>query len=354
MSVTIAPNDANIIYSPYNWNRTAARAQTINPGAYFRVALTGNPVSVAMTFDMANVGTELPQIIWRIDGGAWAYADMAASIPVTIPSTNTWGKHFLEMVVMTTSGVGSRWNSPWPNGVKFTGLTCSDGTATAPVARRPLHGLVFGDSITEGHRTLKNQEVTSFNNAGYSNSVLSWAWQLGDTLGAEIGVVGFSSQGYTKVGAGFVPAFPDAWDLLYNGQARPVTDPVAPDFIVINHGRNDALETNPAATATATWNEILAAYPSTTKIVILEVFEGRWGPELEAAVAAIGNPRLTFAATDGWWNNTVDSVDTVHPTGYANLTQIAPRAAKAVQDALASGSGVENRWIKTSTGLVKF
>ena len=355
MSVTIAPNNANIIYSPYNWNRTAARALTINPGAYFRVALVGAPTSIAMTFDMSNIGEELPQIKWRIDGGAWAFADMAASIPVTVPTDNAWGKHVLEMVVMTTAAVGSRWNSPWPNGVKFTGLVCSDGTTTAAMTRRPLHGLIFGDSITEGHRTLKNQTVTTFNNKTYSDATVTWSWLLGDAIGAEIGVVGFASQGYTTQGGGFVPVFPDTWDFIYSGAARPVSDPVAPDFIIINHGRNDPLNGSPQAAITATLNEMLAAYPATTKIIMLEAFEGNWGDAHASIVASINNPRLVFVPTEGWVSMATDALDGVHPTGYAGLTQLAPRTAAAVREVLGTGStAVEKRWVKTSAGLVQF
>lgn len=341
-SVLIAPDDANVVYSPYNWHVTSARALSINPGAYVRTLLAGSLTSVSLGFDVSNVATDLPQVAWRIDGGPWQSAEIAATITVPIPGTNTWGRHLIEWVIKSTSGTGSRWNSPWPNGVKFLGYTVPAGATTAPITRRKLHGLVFGDSITEGVRTLRIDAKTT----NGDDATLGWALLLADTLGAEIGVVGFQSQGWISPGAGFVPTFADAWDELFNGTARPVATPQAPDFILINHATND--QTDPSATATSTLTAILATYPASTKVMLLRAFGGKWASQMQAVVTAIGNPRLSYIDTTGWWT-TSDSADSSHPNGLANLTQLAPRVAAAVRSTLGKGAMT----IKRADGSVK-
>lgn len=340
MTVTIAPNDANLLYSPFNWDRTASRAQTVNSGASLKAALTGAPSSLTMRFDVSNVGDYLPQVAWRIDGGPWQHAPIAATIPVAIPTDDQWPVRTLEMVVKSTSGAGSRWSSPWPNGVKFTGLTASDGTATAPVRRRPLTGIVFGDSITEGLRSLG---VFGGDSVDDSSATVAWAWLLGEALGAEVGVCGFAGQGWTTPGSGFVPPFPDTWRSLFDQAARPAVDPGPPDFIVLNHGTND--QTDPSAVATATITAILATY-STAKVVYLGTVSGKWDAELAAVVAALGSQRVTFVPSSGWLSPG-DFVDGTHPYGYSSITTIAPRLAAAVRGAVASGG---NRYIKSPSG----
>lgn len=58
MSVTIAPNDAKILYLPYNWHSTGARAMANTYGAYLRSAFLGAPET--LKFDIAGLGAEPP------------------------------------------------------------------------------------------------------------------------------------------------------------------------------------------------------------------------------------------------------------------------------------------------------
>lgn len=332
---TIPAADGNIIYSPYTWAAASGAMKTINAGAYFRALLQGNPTAIALNFDVTGVAAPLPQITVLVDGIAILTAPVAASVPITIPSGPTWQKRLLEVAVKATTETATRWSTQ-ATAVKFLGITTTPGTVTTAAAQtRGLRGLVYGDSITEGVRTLNS---TATSDTDRNDATVGWAYRLGADLGAEVGVVGFGSTGLADAGSGGVPALTGSYNLLWAGQARSFTP--APDFIVLMEGTNDGSNDTVAA-ATTVLNGLLAATPSATKVIVLRPFNGTaQAANLQAAVAACTTPsRVSYVDTAGWWS-TADSSDNLHPYGYINIAQIAPRVAAAVRAALpSSGSG---------------
>lgn len=318
----IAANDAGILYSPFNWNVTATRAETITAGAYFRTLIVGNPASIALTFDVTGVSAPLPLVTVIIDG-VRTTVEVAASVPVTIPTHTTWAKHELTVVVEATTETVNRWTTR-ANAVKFTGITTT-GTASRPL-ERPRSVLVLGDSITEGVRTLNSTATTDV----LRNSATEcWAYQLGDALGAEVGVVGFGSTGVVKAsGSGGVPNLAGFWNTMWSaGPSRGVTS-APPDWIVINHGTNDGAS-DVTAEYRSVLNAMIAATPAETVIICLEPFGGGdKGPQIQAAAAGTTVPaRSVYVDTTGWWS-TADASDGVHPYGYT-APDLAARAAAA-------------------------
>ena len=327
----VAPNDGLTLYSPGNWNVTSTAATTINPGAYFS-RFTSSP-SVTLNFDVSNNTAPVSQIEYRIDGrDPWIMAPVASTVVCTMPSDTTADAyHLVEVRVKSTSETINRWNAPSNTAVKFTGFTFASGaTSVLPAAAPGGKILVFGDSITEGVRTINS---TASNDTDRNSAAMGWAYKLRDLLGVEVGVIGFGATGLNSGGSGSVPSFPSSWSMMYAGQARTPDTSMA--LIVWNEGTNDG-SNNTVSAVTTVLNGMLAAYP-TTPIAILRPFNGTaQAANLQAGIAACSAPsRVTYVDTAGFLTNAygVDGIN-LHPTGPNNLALIAPKIAAALKPLL--------------------
>lgn len=327
----IASNNASIVYSPYNWQVLPGAATTWNPGAYFRTLFTG--ASCALNFDVSANVAPLSQIWWRVDNGPWTQAAVAATIACAIPSITTGNAdvpyHRLEVIVkgMNSPAGLNRWVPPTTVEVRFTGLTLASGGAVLAPGKAALNILIYGDSITEGIRTLGETLGTP----DVNDALFSWPTRLGELLGAEVGVVGFGGTGY-GVTYGSVPVFPSSYALIASGVAR--TFAPAPDLVVINHGTNDGTN-NIQAAAIQALNGILAVV--SCKIAVLNPLPSATdNAYLVAAAAATNAPaRSVFVSTAGFFDKTkgADGLQ-LHPSG-PNATQlIAPKVAAALRPLL--------------------
>lgn len=335
----------NVLFSPYTWNVGASTAKTINAGAYFKTLFTSATCTLA--FDMTGIASPVPQISYRIDGtGAWITAPIAASVALTLPSGTSGyanaGGHLLEVVVKSMTETQSRW-SPQATAVNLIGIVVDAGaTLTKPTAL-PLNAIFYGDSITEGVRTLNS---TATNDTDRNDAAQGWACRAAQILGAEVGIVGFGATGFINSGSGSVPALPTSYNLLYSGVSRSFA--VAPDFIVLMEGTNDGGDvTTPATTVL---NGLIAATPATTKIVVLRPFNGTGhASQLQAAIAACTAPsRCAYVDTAGWFN-TAHSADGLHPYGNANINRIGPLAADAIRSLIQISRGTRSARTVTLT-----
>lgn len=331
-----AYDPTKILFSPYNWDVQAGYAKTINGGAYFKTAFGGT--SCTLAFDLTGVATPYPKLTYRLDEhGPWATVDLAASIVIAMPSdTAGYANHFLEVLVRSTSESNSRWN-PQAVAVKLTGVTLDAGKSLALPAALPRFGLYLGDSITEGINTVNaTGDATLREDAGQG-----WAYLSARALGAECGVVGFGGQGFSVGGAGGVPVFGSTWNFIYSGVARSFAR--APDYIVINQGTNDPAGTDITATITSVLNAMIAALPSSTKIIVLRPFNGAHNAHWLAAITASSAPaRVSYIDTTGWFNTT-NATDGLHPNGFENVFNLAPRTAAAVRGVLAGAPALTQR-----------
>lgn len=211
--------------------------------------------------------------------------------------------------------------------MQLTHITLASGAESlqAPVLR-PRKLLCFGDSITEGVNTLS--APLGGGSLADSSADVSWALELGRLLGAEVGVVGFGGQGFTTNGGGGVPTFGDAWDWLWDGQARDFSDP--PDWCVWNQGTNGV--TIAAVAALNVLNPQLAAMPG-TRFLLQRPFENELqGPALSTAAATCNDPgRVLYVDSDGWIT-AGDYSDGLHPYGYPLMAKVAPLLAAAALD----------------------
>jgi lysophospholipase L1-like esterase len=336
-NVNVAPNNAAIAYSPYTWNVTGAAASTIDAGAYFRTLFSG--ASCTLNFNVANMATPASEIWWRIDDGPWTEAAVAATVALSIPSTTASNAdvpyHLLEVVVKSTTQTANRWNSVGSatgTAVIFTGLTLASGAAVVAPLTAPLDILCFGDSITEGVRALGESAA---NDTDQNDALLSWAYRLGQLLGAEVGLVGFGSLGLSVTGSGNVPILGSSYSLLYAGQARSFSP--TPNLVVINIGTNDST-TNTVAAMTGLLNGLISACPG-TPIAVLRPFNGNQAANLQSAITACNAPtQCHWIDTTGFFSTTYgsDSLN-LHPSGPNGVGRIAPQVA-AVLRPLVAGS----------------
>ncbi len=331
---SIAPNNAAFLYSPLNWSVTGGSAVTINAGAYFKILFTGT--TCVLNFNATNMCTPASEIWWRIDDGPLTQANVASTVTLTIPAATLGNAdvpyHLLEVMVKSTTETANRWNSVGSasgTAVIFAGLTLDAGASVlAPLAAAKAI-LCYGDSITEGVRTLGESAA---NDTDRNDAWMGWAYRLGALLGAEVAVVGFGATGLSVTGSGNVPVLGTSYSLLYAGQARPFTPP--PDLIVINIGTNDGT-TNTVAAMQGVLNGLISACPG-KPIAVLRPFNGSQAANLQAAIAECSNPAVChWIDTTGFFNTSygADSLS-LHPSGPNNLGLVAPQVAAALRPLL--------------------
>jgi lysophospholipase L1-like esterase len=285
--------------------------------------------------------TPASQIWWRIDNGPMTQASVTSVVTLTIPAATLGNSdvpyHLLEVIVKSTTETANRWaniGSAAGTAVIFTGLTLDAGASVLAPLAAPKTILCYGDSITEGVRTVGE---SSANDTDRNDAALGWAYRLGTLLGAEVAVVGFGASGLSITGSGGVPFFGSSYNLQYAGQARSFAAP--PDLIVTNIGTNDG-STNTVAAMKGVLNGLIAACPG-KPIAVLRPFNGNQAANLQAAIAGCNTPAAcTYIDTTSFFNTTygADSLN-LHPSGPNDFARIAPQVAAALRPLLYPAGG---------------
>lgn len=325
-SITILPNNPNLLYSPGNVDLTATRAKSINPGAYLRALIAGGPTDIKLNFDLTALSTPYPQIRYRANRLDWQTATLAPQVTLTIPagiaspcSLEVVFKSALEVVDSSNATV-NQW-SPQATAMLLTGMEITPATCSvSPLSRRPYTVLVFGDSITRGVNTRAGFATTP--ETDRDDASVSYAYALGASLNAEVGVIGFGGQGFTNIGSGNVPVLPTTYSLLWgSGPARDFAA-IAPDIIAINQGTNDT--TDITTLYSAFLSNLLSACPSKTRMACMRPFNGSHASQIQAAIAACSVPsRCAYIDTTGWFLPQF-SFDGTHPNADINVNRLAP------------------------------
>jgi lysophospholipase L1-like esterase len=320
-ATTISMTNSAILYSPFNWGVTAERAKTINAGAYFKVIFSG--ASCQLTTDTSSNTAPYSQFWARVDGGAFTQYTLSATNPTFLVAQGlVKRKHFLEVVVKSTSETIDRWTKQ-RTAVVFTSLVLDTGaTVTAP-ARKPFNILIFGDSITEGVRVNGYSGITY--DTDRNDALQTYSWLLSQELPAEVGVVGFGATGINTSGSGGVPALGTSQAYLWAAQARSYTEP-EPDLIVYNEGTNDGSSITTGMLAVV--RALLNAAPNARQLLLLP-FNGTHASELKTVVANAASNRVSYGDTKGFFTAS-DSSDSLHPYGYSHIGFIAPKMASLI------------------------
>ena len=223
-------SDAGILYSPYNWKISAGgSATTINPGAYFKTIYSGQSVVLhANTTALVAMGSQF----WtRTDRGpliqhVLTAGETDATFNISAgPPFSASPKHIIEVIIKSTTETENRWDSNVAStAVVFTGIELDAIGAAAPLElprRKPFNVLIYGDSITEGVRTMGYVDIT--NDTDRNDAVRDYSFHLSQLLPIEIGVVAFGATGTTKGGSGGVPDLTKSWNQLWDGEPRDFT-----------------------------------------------------------------------------------------------------------------------------------
>ncbi len=344
--VTFAPNNAAIVYSPGNWAVSQTQALSINGGSYFSTMFSG--LSVTPTFNITNMAAAASEIYYRIDGyeagSPWTRAYLTSgSVRMAVPGdTSSFPLHLLEVVVKSTSQFVNRWNAPSNTAVILTGLTLQRTRGlTQPYASSWGNILFFGDSITEGVRTVNS---TASADPDQHDAMMGWAYAQRRLLGCEVGVIGFGGSGLIVTGAGNVPPLSTSCLSIMAGVTRPTVSNLK--LIVLNEGTNDQGNASAAqiTAAESALNVLLLNYPG-VPIAVLRPFGGFMAGEWQAAIAGCNAPAMvTYIDTTGFFNQAYgDDPTGLHPSGPNNLGFIAPQVAMALRQVLnksaVTGSG---------------
>jgi lysophospholipase L1-like esterase len=325
----VAPNSAAILYSPYNWVVTGTSATTINSGAYFRTIFSGT--SAALLTNTVNNEAPYSELWARVDGDAWQELTLSSGSPILPVASGLQSRnHLLEVIVKSTSETIPRWGPNSATMVTITGIQLDLGsTAEAPLSRTK-HILIYGDSITEGVRTVN---ATAINDTDRNDVLSDYAYALANAVDAEVGIVAFGETGVTVGGSGGAPALPSSYNFVYSGAPRTFSP--APDLVIYNEGTNDSGSITPGLETVV--DGIIAHAPN-SKHLILVPFNQTHISDIQSTVTAIGSANVSYQGTSGWFN-TADSSDGMHPYGYSHLGFIAPQLFPAVEHLLYAGTG---------------
>ena len=237
-ALDIPATDNRIYHTEHNWyTDPAGFLETINSGAYLKVRFNGSSFRLNLDDSFNQVNCTLA---WSVDDGPEQSIFMpVTSNSITIASNlNKDAIHSLYLFVKNQLSPDC-WYNPITR-LRIMNVTIDDdATLFAPkLASKRL--LVYGDSITEGTNINGMLPKQLANDAH-----LTWAFALALALDAELSVVAFGGQGYTKAGAGNSPqlwnssglSHESAWKWLSVDHDR--TFATCPDYILNEHGGND-------------------------------------------------------------------------------------------------------------------
>jgi len=287
-----AVTDTNLFFSPYNWksdgagamqsnnvNASSTFALTNNTGAYLKFTLNavaqGNVTVLLDTTPLNGVtAANCPTLDLTVDGQAFTTNLLAYATGTTrwlladnLPAGNHTFEIFFKSVDLTaSSSMGDRWNGSPPQAVvKVTGFEL-DGKGSATISSGTVAAkrmIWFSDSFGEGAADLANGYVNADNDATQAMPLL-----VAQGVGAEVGVVGFATQGFGKAGYGNVPMLYNAtdasqsWNKYYAAQGRLAAGlfAPAPDYVVVMQGTNDTNFGVSDATVTTAVQSLISAW----------------------------------------------------------------------------------------------
>lgn len=326
-----APVSGNspVYFSPYTWANTPNGQTSINAGAYLKTSFSGSQCSITINSqdnNTFNVPSEVE--VWVDDMEGKIYSVNQDSIPCSPSSLISTSQHSLRMAFKSSTEGASRWTTDPYTKVVVRGINIGAGQSFSMPKVYPRTLLFYGDSITEGVRTLGETQPRDVDR---NDNSVEWSAQVAQRLNAEYGIVGFGATGLTVSGSGGVPPLKSTWNLLYPGQNRSFAS--CPDAMIENEGTNDILAnaSDVQAAETAFLTDFSAMCPS-TKSIIMRPFNGAQWSALQSSVAGMGSRNISLLDTTGFLNPAmgVDSLG-VHPTANNAVNFIAPQVAASVR-----------------------
>lgn len=279
------------------WKQYEDRAVTTAPGSTLEAAFTGK--SAVLKFDMVTNRHPYGHLWIRVDDGAKVEVPMERFLRVTAKEK---GNHVVTVVYKSSSEIHHRWYQPLEGKVSFLGMD-ADGEGTLPEDFRKSIEFI-GDSITEGvliDAFYNPDPVDQWNRPWQDDSMATYAWLAAEKLGLKPIIMGYGAVGVTHGGCGSVPKAAEAYPYYFAGEPMESCNA---DYIVINHGANDARAT--AEEYTGEYVKLLKLVRSRNRnsvIISLSAFYGVYPKELEEAIASYNkenDDHVYFIDSAGW------------------------------------------------------
>lgn len=383
--VSIAVNNANLYWSPYNWRTNGSTwTQTCPGGGYLKVAFTGTTLGIHVDKStMGGVTLSSMMVNCYIDGATTPTVSTNigaadANSLITFTTSLTAGNHYAIIYLSQSPHLSDRWTTPaevlritdiaLANGASVLTLT---GTAIQPATKKIL---MYGDSITEGYMTTKDE--------------VGYAPKMAKAMSVEYGQVGFAGTAWavplgtpTNVPALFDGPPDDtlsSWQNFDSAKSRLVNNANlsagfldgAPDAIFVNMGTNDAIKTATTATMRArvtAWITAVRTVSPNTSIFVISPFNygssstpyTTYKPVLTGGFTdyTSANPTdlqvfMLDLGSSGYTTVTSNSTDNIHPndTGSASLATSLAGLVKTVPNVVGSTTSAASTSI-TGAGL---
>ncbi|MBN3866468.1 LamG-like jellyroll fold domain-containing protein [Gluconobacter kondonii] len=329
VTAPVAGTSSPVYFSPYTWADTSAGRITIDAGAYLKTTYSGSQCSITINPQPQNMGSTPTEIEVWVDGlPGTVYSANQDSVPCSPSALVTTSVHSVRMAFKSSSETLTRWATAPATELIVRGINIGTNQTFSLPKIYPRLLLFYGDSITEGVRTLgETQPLDTDRN----DNAVEWSAQTAQRLNAEYGIVGFGATGLVVGGSGGVPALTTAWNMLYPGQPRSFA--TCPDAMIENEGTNDASQTAPSVQAAeTTFLQAFSTMCPTSKAIVMRPFGGQQWTALQASVASMGSRNISLLDTTGFLNTAmgVDSLG-LHPTANNAVNFLAPQVTAAIE-----------------------
>lgn len=253
----VAMTDANIFYSPGNW-LTGATPASPNSGSYLKFGFNGT--GCILNLNTTTLGANAAYLKYSVDGLPWIFTNISGISSLAIIGGQASGNHQVFIGYAGRTVGADAWSgNPPTDAWKPIGLVVVGGTTTVAPVLLSGRMLVFTDSRGEAYDVLGPQGTAVVQDA-FRSAAFMWA----ESQGCEVGLVGYSGQGWTIGGQTNVPPIftpgndtLSSWNKLWAGQARSFSGLTYLTFL--NLGGNDTRNGASDAAVTATVSGVLAA-----------------------------------------------------------------------------------------------
>jgi len=226
----IKPTDKKIKFSE-RWNVTENTAVCTANGNTAEFIFKGD--MAILEFDVSSCRNPYPHIYIIVDNGA----KIEVPIDKYIRIGADYGEHYVKIIMKSSVEAQHRWYEPIEAKVSLAGIEADDFIELPADNRKTIE--FIGDSITEG--VLIDDGYEKFNAGAdrvfQDDSTATYAWLTAEKLNLRPIIMGYGAVGTTRSGSGAVPKVFDSYPFYSHENPMPSANA---DYIVINHGTNDA------------------------------------------------------------------------------------------------------------------
>ena len=226
----IKPTDKKIRFSE-RWNVTEDKAVSTATGSTVEFIFKGD--MAVLEFDTTFCRDPFPHLYVIVDNGA--KIEVPIDKYIRIGADN--GEHYVKLIIKSAVEGQHRWYEPMEAKVSLVEVEADDFSELPEDNRKTIE--FIGDSITEGvlidpyHEKFKSVSDRVFQD----DVTATYAWLTAEKLNLRPIIMGYGAVGTTRSGSGAVPKVYESYPCYSHNNPMPSANA---DYIVINHGTNDA------------------------------------------------------------------------------------------------------------------